>query len=82
MDEPCPALGPVATARIEELVDELRLNCSVVVVAHSMQQAARIGQKTAFFHLGAMVEHGETTQTFTNPENRRGRLCLKAVLDC
>ena len=71
MDEPCSALDPIATAQIEELIDELRLNYSVVIVTHSMQQAARVSQKTAFFHLGAMVEHGETTQIFTNPEDQR-----------
>ena len=71
MDEPCSALDPIATAQIEELIDELRENFSVVIVTHSMQQAARVSQRTAFFHLGAMVEYGETTKIFTNPDDRR-----------
>ena len=71
MDEPCSALDPIATAQIEELIDELRTNYSVVIVTHSMQQAARVSQKTAFFHLGTLVEHGETTKIFTNPEDQR-----------
>nr|WP_235913270.1 phosphate ABC transporter ATP-binding protein PstB [Oceanomicrobium pacificus] len=71
MDEPCSALDPIATAQIEELIDELRSNYSVVIVTHSMQQAARVSQRTAFFHLGTLVEYGETTQIFTNPEDQR-----------
>ncbi|MDH3668049.1 MAG: phosphate ABC transporter ATP-binding protein PstB [Paracoccaceae bacterium] len=71
MDEPCSALDPIATARIEELIDELRQNFAIVIVTHSMQQAARVSQKTAFFHLGDMVEYGETTAMFTNPEDKR-----------
>ena len=71
MDEPCSALDPIATARIEELMDELRENYTIVIVTHSMQQAARVSQKTAFFHLGIMVEDGNTEQIFTNPENQR-----------
>lgn len=71
MDEPCSALDPIATAQIEELIDELRSNYSVVIVTHSMQQAARVSQKTAFFHLGILVEYGDTTQIFTNPEDKR-----------
>ena len=71
MDEPCSALDPIATARIEELMDELRQNYTIVIVTHSMQQAARVSQKTAFFHLGIMVEDGNTEQIFTNPENQR-----------
>ena len=71
MDEPCSALDPIATAQIEELIDELRQNYSVVIVTHSMQQAARVSQKTAFFHLGNLVEYGETGQIFTNPEDPR-----------
>ena len=71
MDEPCSALDPIATAQIEELIDELRLNYSVVIVTHSMQQAARVSQNTAFFHLGNLVEYGETTKIFTNPEDQR-----------
>ncbi|MBL3704047.1 phosphate ABC transporter ATP-binding protein [Sulfitobacter sp. BDSS02] len=71
MDEPCSALDPIATAQVEELIDELRTNYSVVIVTHSMQQAARVSQKTAFFHLGNLVEFGETGQIFTNPEDPR-----------
>ncbi len=71
MDEPCSALDPIATARIEELIDELRANFSVVIVTHSMQQAARVSQKTAFFHLGNLVEFGDTGQIFTNPRDPR-----------
>jgi phosphate transport system ATP-binding protein len=71
MDEPCSALDPIATAQVEELIDELRSQFSVVIVTHSMQQAARVSQKTAFFHLGNLVEYGETTQIFTNPKDQR-----------
>jgi len=71
MDEPCSALDPIATAQVEELIDELRSQFSVVIVTHSMQQAARVSQKTAFFHLGNLVEFGETSQIFTNPRDPR-----------
>jgi len=71
MDEPASALDPIATAQIEELIDELRHNYSVVIVTHSMQQAARVSQKTAFFHLGDMVEYGDTSTIFTNPVDQR-----------
>jgi phosphate transport system ATP-binding protein len=71
MDEPCSALDPIATARIEELMDELRQNFTIVIVTHSMQQAARVSQKTAFFHLGILVEEGSTEQMFTNPRDDR-----------
>lgn len=71
MDEPCSALDPIATAQVEELIDELRKSYSVVIVTHSMQQAARVSQKTAFFHLGSLVEYGETTAIFTNPVDPR-----------
>jgi phosphate transport system ATP-binding protein len=71
MDEPCSALDPIATARIEELIDELRENLCIIIVTHSMQQAARVSQRTAFFHLGVLVEEGETEQIFTNPQDRR-----------
>ena len=71
MDEPCSALDPIATAQVEELIDELRKSYSVVIVTHSMQQAARVSQKTAFFHLGHLVEYGETTTIFTNPVDPR-----------
>ncbi len=67
MDEPCSALDPIATARIEELIDELKNNYAIVIVTHSMQQAARVSQRTAFFHLGTLVEYGETSQVFTSP---------------
>lgn len=67
MDEPCSALDPIATAHIEELIDELRQNFTIVIVTHNMQQAARVSQKTAFFHLGKLIEHNETDQIFTNP---------------
>ncbi len=71
MDEPCSALDPIATAQVEELIDELRQNYSVVIVTHSMQQAARVSQKTAFFHLGNLVEYGETGTIFTKPSDSR-----------
>jgi phosphate transport system ATP-binding protein len=71
MDEPCSALDPIATAKIEELIDELRENYTIVIVTHSMQQAARVSQKTAFFHLGRLVEHGDTEEIFTNPRDER-----------
>lgn len=73
MDEPCSALDPIATARVEELIDELRANYTIVIVTHSMQQAARVSQKTAFFHLGKLIEYGDTNQIFTNPSNTRTR---------
>lgn len=71
MDEPCSALDPIATARIEELIDELRGRYAIVIVTHSMQQAARVSQRTAFFHLGTMVEYGDTSDIFTNPREVR-----------
>lgn len=71
MDEPCSALDPIATAQVEELIDELRRDYSVVIVTHSMQQAARVSQKTAFFHLGNLVEYGVTDKIFTNPQDPR-----------
>ena len=69
MDEPCSALDPIATARIEELIDELRQQYAIALVTHSMQQAARVSQRTAYFHLGHLVEVGETSQIFTNPRH-------------
>jgi phosphate transport system ATP-binding protein len=69
MDEPASALDPIATAIIEELIDELRENYSIAIVTHSMQQAARVSQRTAYFHLGKLVEVGETNQIFTNPRH-------------
>ncbi len=71
MDEPCSALDPIATARIEELIDELRRNFTIIIVTHSMQQAARVSQQTAFFHLGHLVEVGETERIFTAPTDKR-----------
>lgn len=71
MDEPCSALDPIATAKVEELIDELRQNYAIVIVTHSMQQAARISQRTAFFHLGVLVEQGETDDIFTVPKDER-----------
>ena len=71
MDEPCSALDPTATARIEELMDELRYDFTIVIVTHNMQQAARVSQKTAFFHLGDLVEVGLTESIFTNPSEKR-----------
>jgi len=73
MDEPCSALDPIATAKIEELIDELKQNFTIVIVTHSMQQAARVSQRTAFFHLGVLVEEGATDQIFTNPSDTRTR---------
>jgi phosphate transport system ATP-binding protein len=71
MDEPCSALDPIATARIEELIDELRQNYCIIIVTHSMQQAARVSQLTAFFHLGTLVEYGDTDDIFTSPRDKR-----------
>jgi phosphate transport system ATP-binding protein len=71
MDEPCSALDPIATAKVEELIDELRENYTIVIVTHSMQQAARVSQRTAFFHLGNLVEEGDTKDIFTNPRDKR-----------
>ena len=70
MDEPCSALDPIATARIEDLIDELRESYAIVIVTHSMQQAARVSQRTAYFHLGDLIEVGETDRLFTNPRHR------------
>ena len=70
MDEPCSALDPIATARIEGLIDELRKNFTIIIVTHSMQQASRVSQRTAFFHLGDLIEVGSTRQLFTNPKHQ------------
>ena len=70
MDEPCSALDPIATARIEDLIDELRASYAIVIVTHSMQQAARVSQRTAYFHLGDLIEVGETDRVFTNPRHK------------
>ena len=71
MDEPCSALDPIATSQVEELIEQLRTQFSVVIVTHSMQQAARVSQKTAFFHLGNLVEYGDTDDIFTKPRDSR-----------
>jgi phosphate transport system ATP-binding protein len=71
MDEPCSALDPIATARIEELIYELRSQYAIAIVTHNMQQAARVSQRTAFFHLGTLVEYGATEEIFTNPLEQR-----------
>ncbi|HEV2746158.1 MAG TPA: phosphate ABC transporter ATP-binding protein PstB [Allosphingosinicella sp.] len=71
MDEPCSALDPIATAKIEELIHELRGRYAIVIVTHNMQQAARVSQRTAFFHLGSLVEYGDTSEIFTNPRATR-----------
>jgi len=71
MDEPCSALDPIATAKIEELIDELKKNFTIIIVTHSMQQAARVSDMTAFFNMGKIVEYGETSQIFTNPKNQQ-----------
>ena len=71
MDEPCSALDPIATAKIEELIHDLRGRYAIVIVTHNMQQAARVSQKTAFFHLGTLVEYGATSDIFTNPKQER-----------
>jgi phosphate transport system ATP-binding protein len=70
MDEPCSALDPIATAKVEDLIDELRKSYSIVIVTHSMQQAARVSQRTAYFHLGYLIEVGETDRVFTNPRHK------------
>jgi phosphate transport system ATP-binding protein len=70
MDEPCSALDPIATARIEDLIDELRASYAIVIVTHSMQQAARVSQRTAYFHLGDLIEVGATDRIFTNPQHK------------
>ena len=71
MDEPCSALDPIATAKVEELIHELRTNYTIVIVTHSMQQAARVSQRTAMFHLGNLVEENDTDKMFTNPDDQR-----------
>ncbi len=71
MDEPCSALDPIATAKVEELIDELKSNYTIIIVTHSMQQAARVSQRTAFFHLGTLVEEGPTDVIFSTPKDKR-----------
>ena len=70
-DEPCSALDPISTARIEELIDELKNDFTIAIVTHNMQQAARVSQRTAFMYLGELVEFGETRKLFTNPSDSR-----------
>lgn len=70
MDEPCSALDPIATARIEDLIDELSQDYAIVIVTHSMQQAARVSQRTAYFHLGELIEVDDTDKVFTNPTHK------------
>jgi phosphate transport system ATP-binding protein len=70
MDEPCSALDPIATAKIEQLIDDLRVHYTIAIVTHSMQQAARVSQRTAYFHLGRLIEVGDTAQVFTNPRHQ------------
>lgn len=71
MDEPCSALDPIATAIVEELIDELRSKYTIIIVTHSMQQAARVSQRTAFFHLGKLIEEGTTEDIFSNPKEQQ-----------
>jgi len=71
MDEPCSALDPIATSIIEELIDELKQNFTIVIVTHNMQQAARVSDRTAFFHLGNLIELGVTNDVFTNPKQKK-----------
>ena len=73
MDEPCSAVDPIATAVVEELIDELVKNYTIVIVTHSMQQAARVSQNTAYFHMGSLIEFGETEIIFQNPKNKQTR---------
>ena len=70
-DEPCSALDPISTAKIEELIDELKIDYTIAIVTHNMQQAARVSDFTAFMYLGELVEFGETTRIFTTPNDRR-----------
>ena len=71
MDEPCSALDPIATAKIEQLINELKQNYTIIIVTHSMAQASRVSYKTAFFHLGNLVEYGDTSKIFTKPDNQK-----------
>jgi phosphate transport system ATP-binding protein len=71
MDEPCSALDPIATAIVEELIDELVKNYTIVIVTHSMQQAARVSQQTAFFHMGSLIEVGSTEKIFSTPKHKQ-----------
>ena len=80
MDEPCSALDPIATAKVEELIAELRKNFTIIIVTHSMQQAARVSQRTAFFHIGYLVEEGATEQIFNNPQDVRTKNYITGVI--
>jgi phosphate transport system ATP-binding protein len=71
LDEPCSALDPIATAKIEELIDELKQHYTIIIVTHNMQQAIRVSDYTAFFYMGELIEHGTTQQIFTRPERRQ-----------
>ncbi len=71
LDEPCSALDPISTARVEELIDELKASFTIVIVTHSMQQAARVSDRTAFMYLGELIEFGETKTMFTQPAQQR-----------
>ncbi|MBF0551747.1 MAG: phosphate ABC transporter ATP-binding protein, partial [Deltaproteobacteria bacterium] len=71
MDEPCSALDPIATGHIEELMNQLKTNYTIVIVTHNMQQAARVSDDTAFFYMGEMVEMGNTEKLFTKPEKQQ-----------
>jgi phosphate transport system ATP-binding protein len=71
MDEPASALDPISTAKIEELIYELKKNYTIIIVTHNMQQAGRVSDTTAFFYLGELVEHGDTKEIFTNPKDKK-----------
>jgi len=71
MDEPCSALDPIATSIIEELINDLQSRFTILIVTHSMQQAARVSQRTAYFHLGKLIEYGDTKEIFTRPQNEQ-----------
>jgi phosphate transport system ATP-binding protein len=71
LDEPCSALDPISTLKVEELINELKEQYTIIIVTHNMQQAARVSDKTAFMHLGELIEYGETDQVFTNPQVKR-----------
>ena len=81
MDEPCSALDPIATARVEELIDELRKTLTIVIVTHSLSQAARVSQKTAFFHQGSLIESAPTAELFTNPQDERTQKYITGRLE-
>ena len=70
-DEPCSALDPISTAKIEELIDELKADYTIAIVTHNMQQAARVSEYTAFMYLGELIEFGQTAKMFTSPQDRR-----------